>query len=336
MGYTTHQSVLTRKRDYTSLWAPSFFLRYIPLHVYQRFSWGQNNPVNERPLRLRRKGKMLWHLQQRADPSRPRAEKYTIDTSLTNTSVCFVFPCPNAALKPVQLQVVSPNGSSTCMGRLPRLKPAVFMLQVHAMHVTCRATACAQVPGCRRGQAERRSPECAVTALCARSSNELTKKSAGGTKPDPPGLQSQGCLSDGDRCGGVCCMFCVRTSRDFILPLIYVYIPQSCFIKGRNQNMGSSGTVGPRLVEVHIRPCAGDDGAHFDDDRKGKRDRRPQEGCWRAQSQVSEATLLRASQSRCLAHGQKLLWADTGSEWRHHREWNVYVAERACPGNQHS
>ena len=120
-------------------------------------------------------------------------------------------------------QVVSPNGSSTCMGRLPRLKPAAFMLQVHAMHVTCRATACAQVPGCRRGQAERRSPECAVTALCARSSNELTKKSAGGTKPDPPGLQSQGCLSDGDRCGGVCCMFCVCTSRDFILPLIYIY-----------------------------------------------------------------------------------------------------------------
>ena len=175
------------------------------------------------------------------------------------------------------------------------------MLQVHAMHVTCRATACAQVPGCRRGQAERRSPECAVTALCARSSNELTKKSAGGTKPDPPGLQSQGCLSDGDRCGGVCCMFCVCTSRDFILPLIYVYIPhQSCFIKGRNQNMGSSGTVGPRLVEVHIRPCAGDDGAHFDDDRKGKRDRRPQEGCWRAQSQACKRKLvIESAKPRC-------------------------------------
>ena len=68
------------------------------------------------------------------------------------------FPASTPLWSQSNSQVVSPNGSSTCMGRLPRLKPAVFMLQVHAMHVTCRATACAQVPGCRRGQAERRSP----------------------------------------------------------------------------------------------------------------------------------------------------------------------------------
>ena len=130
----SQRSVLTRKRDYTSLWAPSFFLRYIPLHVYQRFSWGQN-PVNERPLPLRRKGKMLWHLQQRSDPSRPRAEKYTIDTSLTNTSVCFVFPCLNAALKPVQLPGSEPK-------RLFYLHGPVATITTRSVHVASTCHAC--------------------------------------------------------------------------------------------------------------------------------------------------------------------------------------------------
>ena len=130
----SQRSVLTRKRDYTSLWVPSCFLRYIPLHVYQKFSWGQN-PVNERPLRLRRKGKMLWHLQQRADPSRPRAEKYTIDTSLTNTSVCFVFPCLNAALKPVQLPGSEPK-------RLFYLHGPVATIKTRSVHVASTCHAC--------------------------------------------------------------------------------------------------------------------------------------------------------------------------------------------------
>ena len=127
-GRSWHGSVCT------SLWAPSFFLRYIPLHVYQRFSWGQSH-VNERPLRLRRKGKMLWHLQQRADPSRLRAEKYTIDTSLTNTSVCFVFPCLNAALKPVQLPGSEPK-------RLFYLHGPVATIKTRSVHVASTCHAC--------------------------------------------------------------------------------------------------------------------------------------------------------------------------------------------------
>ena len=218
--------VLTRKRDYTSLWAPSFFLRGIPLHVYQRFSWGQN-PVNERPLRLRRKGKMLWHLQQRADPSRPRAEKYTIEP-LTQALQTHLSASSFLASTPLwsqsNSQVVSPNGSSTCMGRLPRLKPGVFMLQVHAMHVTCRATACAQVPGCRRGQAERRSPECAMTALCARSSNELTKKAQGARNPTLLAFKVKGAFRTGIAVEVyVACSACAHAGISFYHSYIYIY-----------------------------------------------------------------------------------------------------------------
>ena len=73
--------------------------------------------------------KCCGHLQQRADPSRPRAEKYTIDTSLTNTSVCFVFPCLNAALKPVQLPGNEPK-------RLFYLHGPVATIKTRSVHVS--------------------------------------------------------------------------------------------------------------------------------------------------------------------------------------------------------
>ena len=92
----------------------------------------------------------------------------------------------------------------------------------------------------------------------------------------------------------VACSACAQAGISFYHSYMYIFHINHVSSKDEIKTWGPLALSGPaslRSTSAH---------AHFDDDRKGKRDRRPQEGCCRAQSQACKRKLvIESAKPRC-------------------------------------